>query len=221
MDRRVFLGSLLGLAGGGPLRGEVVDDAPVRGWIAKARSLRSIATEFRQERHLRAVTKPLVTAGRVWYRADGALRWELGDPPKLIALRPTAGADVKVIEPAAKSVRTFSADEAGTKAGALGLLDAGFPESYEAFDRRFRLDGIERDEGGSWRVTTQVRDTALAAAVQRMVFIIEAATSHLQGLEVWLRDGSRIVNQFSNLRENAPVPDSLFQLATDGFRELK
>jgi outer membrane lipoprotein-sorting protein len=221
MDRRVFLGGLLGLAGSGLVRGGVVDDAPVRGWIEKARSLRSIAVEFRQERHLRAVTRPLVTAGRVWYRADGALRWELGEPPKLIALRSAAGADVKVIEPAAKTVRFFAADEAGMKGGALGLLDAGFPESYEAFDRRFRLDGIERDEGGAWRVTTLVRDTALAAAVQRMVFIIGAGTSHLEGLEVWLRDGSRIVNQFSNLRENAPVPDSLFAVATDGFRELR
>lgn len=221
MQRRVFLGSLVGLGLGGPLRAAEVEAAPVRDWIARARSLKSVTAEFRQERHLRAVTRPLVTSGRVWYRADGALRWQLGEPPKLIALRPGSGADVTVIEPEAKTVRSFSADEAGVKGGALALLDAGFPESYEAFAKRFRLDAVDRDDTGAWRVTTQLRDKALSVAVQRMVFVVEDLSWQLRGLEVWLRDGSRIISQFSHLTENGPVPDSLFQVATDGYRELK
>jgi outer membrane lipoprotein-sorting protein len=221
MERRVFFGTLLGLAVGGPLRAAEVDAAPVRGWIGRARSLKSVAAEFRQERHLRAVTRPLVSSGRVWYRADGALRWQLGEPPKLIALRPSSGADVTVIEPEAKTVRSFSAAEAGVKGGALALLDAGFPESHEAFEKRFRLDAVERDDAGAWRVTTQLRDNALAVAVQRMVFVVEESSSQLRGLEVWLRDGSKIISQFSQMTENGPVPDSLFQEVTDGYRELK
>ena len=80
---------------------------------------------------------------------------------------------------------------------------------------------VERDEAGAWRVTTQLRDSALAVAVQRMVFVVDGATSQLLGLEVWLRDGSKIVSVFHNLKENAPVPDSVFEETTDGFRELK
>jgi outer membrane lipoprotein-sorting protein len=221
MHRRLFLTGLAGLAVGGPLRAAAVDDAPVRQWVERARSLKSVAAEFRQERYLRALNKPLITTGRLWYRADGALRWQLGDPPKTIALRAGSGADVQVIEPEARTVRSFSADEAGIKGGALALLDAGFPESYQAFEKRFRLDGVERDETGAWRVTTQLRDSALAVAVQRMVFVVDEATSQLRGLEVWLRDGSRIVSLFSKLTENASMPDSVFEEATDGFRELK
>jgi outer membrane lipoprotein-sorting protein len=221
MHRRLFLTGLAGLAAGGPLRAAAVDEAPVRQWVERARSLKSVAAEFRQERYLRALNKPLITTGRLWYRADGALRWQLGDPPKTIALRSGSGAEVQVIEPEARTVRSFSADEAGIKGGALALLDAGFPESYEAFEKRFRLDGVERDEAGAWRVTTQLRDSALAVAVQRMVFVVDEATSQLRGLEVWLRDGSRIVSLFSKLTENASMPDSVFEEATEGFRELK
>jgi hypothetical protein len=221
MQRRVFLGGMLGWAAGGALRGAEPDAAPVRGWIERARSLRSVTAEFRQERHLRAVTRPLVTPGRFWYRADGALRWQLGEPPKMIALRAAAGADVRVIEPAARTVRLFAAGQAGAENGALALLDAGFPESYEAFGKRFRLDGVERDDAGAWRVTTRLRENALAVAVQRMVFVIGEEASQLQSLEVWLRDGSRIVSLFTGLQENELVPDALFQEETAGFRELK
>lgn len=221
MVRRQFLTGLAAVAAGGSLRAAALDEAPVRLWVERARSLKSVAAEFRQERYLRALNKPLVTAGKLWYRADGALRWQLGDPPKTIALRRGSGADVRVIEPEARTVRLLAADEAGLKGGALALLDAGFPESYEAFEKRFRLDGVERDEAGAWRVTTQLRDSALAVAVQRMVFVVDGATSQLRGLEVWLRDGSRIVSLFGTLTENAAMPDSVFEEATDGFRELK
>jgi len=221
MERRQFLGAFAGCVAAATLRGAEIDDAPVRQWIGRARSLKSVTADFRQERYLRALTRPLVTPGRVWYRADGALRWQLGDPPKTIALRSASGADVTVIEPEAKTVRTFSADIAGAKGGALSLLDAGFPESIEAFEKRFRIDGIESDDQGAWRITTQLRENALAIAVQRMVFVVDATSSQLRALEVWLRDGSRIVSLFDNMKENDPVPDSLFQESTDGFRELK
>lgn len=221
MHRRAVLGGLLGLLGSSRLDSAEVDDGPVRRWIERARSLKSITADFRQERHLRAVTRPLVTSGRIWYRADGALRWQLGDPPKLIALRQASGADMRVVEPLARVVRLFSAEDAGQKGGALALLDAGFPESYAAFENRFRLDKVDGDEAGGWRVTARLQDNALSVAVQRMVFVIGGGSSQLLGLEVWLRDGSKIVNLFSNVKENDLVPDSLFQETTDGFRELK
>jgi outer membrane lipoprotein-sorting protein len=221
MRRRAFIGGLAGLGALRPLTAAAVDDGPVRQWIGKARGLKSVAAGFRQERYLRTLTRPLVTPGRLWYRADGALRWQLGEPPKTIALRRGPGADVTVIEPAAKTVRVFASDAEGIKSGAVALLDAGFPESYEAFDKRFRLAGLERDDAGAWRVETGLRDNALSVAVQRMVFVVDASTFHLRALEVWLRDGSRMVSQFTELKENAEVPDALFEEATDGYRILK
>jgi outer membrane lipoprotein-sorting protein len=221
MRRRELLGGLAGLWVVRPLAAAVANDEPVRQWIGKARGLKSVTAEFRQERYLRALNRPLVTPGRLWYRADGALRWQLGEPPKTIALRRGPGAEVTVIEPAARTVRVFATDAAGVKSGAVALLDAGFPESYEAFDKRFRLDGLERDDAGAWRVETGLRDNSLSVAVQRMVFVVDPSTFHLRALEVWFRDGSRIVSHFTDLKENAPVPDAVFEEATDGFRRLK
>jgi len=80
---------------------------------------------------------------------------------------------------------------------------------------------VETVAAGGWRVTTQLRDSALALAVQRMVFVLDEAGARLRSLEVWLRDGSRVENHFTLLEENVTVSDSLFREATDGFREVK
>lgn len=213
--------SLGSLGSGSMAAAATIDDAPVRRWVARAGELKSVAADFRQERYLRALTKPLITPGKLWYRADGAMRWQIGEPPKTIALRLRAGAHVTVLEPAAKIRRSFSAEQAGMSGGAIALLDAGFPESYEAFEKRFRVEAVDRDEAGAWRVTAQPRDPALTVAVQRMVFRVDAETSHLRGIEIWLRDGSRIENHFTALTENAPVPDSLFKEAAEGYRDVK
>lgn len=140
MQRRQLLTGLAGLAARGPLRAAAADEAPVRQWVERARSLKSVAAEFRQERYRRALNKPLITAGRLWHRADGTLRRQLGEPPRTIALRTGSGAALRVIEPEERTVRSFAADEAGINGGALALFDAGFPESYEACAKRFRLD---------------------------------------------------------------------------------
>jgi len=223
MNRRAFLSGVFGAAAAAttPARAAAVDDAPVRAWIDRARTLKSVAAELRQERHLRALNRPLVSPGRLWYRADGALRWQLGEPPKTIALRPAAGTAVTVIEPDAKTVRSFTTETAGLKGGALALLDAGFPESFDAFEKRFRLDRVERTPADTWHITTQLRDSPLTIAVMKMVFVVNTPSHQLQGLEIWLRDGSKIVNHFDTITENAPVPDSLFHIATDGYREIK
>ncbi|MFN0130484.1 MAG: LolA family protein [Verrucomicrobiales bacterium] len=221
MQRRTFCSALVGGILAPPLRGAAPDDTPVRQWVERARTLKSVEADFKQERYLRALNRPLVAPGRVWFRSDGALRWQLGDPPKTIALRPAAGSAIRVIEPEAKTVRSFTVEEAGSKGGALSLLDAGFPRSYESFESRFKLDRVERDEDGAWRITTHLRENALAVAVQRLVFIVESESSRVQGIEVWLRDGSRIASLFTNLKENAPLPDTLFDQNTDGYREVK
>ena len=221
MRRRLFLSGLLGVSASGRLRAAEPDDGLVRAWIARSGAVKSVAAEFRQERYLRALPRPLVSHGKVWYRADGAWRMQLGDPPAMIVLRTAAGAGVQVIAPGARTVQVVAADEAGLKGEALALLDAGFPRSYEEFEKRFRLQAVETVAAGGWRVTTQLRDSGLALAVQRMVFVLDEAGARLCSLEVWLRDGSRVENYFTLLEENVTVPDSLFREATDGFREVK
>lgn len=222
MRTRSFLAILMG---GAVLAGLVSaaepDMAPVEKWVAHARSVKSVAADFRQERYLRAVAKPLITQGKFWFKAPGAMRWQLGEPPRLVMIRPSdvKGA-VRLIDEKAKTVRPLSGDAANDQGGLVAFLDAGFPTSVESFQEMVRVADVEIKDG-TVRITGHLKDRRLVVAVMKMVFVVDERQHGLKGVEVWLRDGSKIINHFLNVQENATVDDGLFVVPTDGYREEK
>lgn len=222
MRTRYFLATLAGWAflAPGSLAAEP-DMAPVKAWIEHARTVKTVAADFRQERFLRAVAKPLVAQGKFWYKAPGAMRWQLGEPPRLILLRPgDAKGSVRLIDTQAKTVRPLSEELSKDQGGLVAFLDAGFPASVESFQEMVRISSIDRADGIA-RVTCHLRDSRLAVAVMKMVFVLDEAKRGLTGVEVWLRDGSKIINHFLNVQENAAAPEDLFKVPAEGFREEK
>lgn len=196
------------------------DLTPVKQWINHAKAAKSVVVEFTQERHLRAVTKPLVSTGRMWFKAPGALRWQVGEPPKLIALQQTRGGDLIVLEPKKREARVFSAAALQDKSGPFAFIEASFPTSLEAFQEKLRIDRVEL-RGGLVEVSGQMKDRRINVAVLKIVFIIDPASHRLRSLEVWFHDGSKIVNQFSKVTENTEVPDRLFTESLEGWKVTK
>ena len=70
-----------------PALGSAESDHVLEGWLAASSNLTSFQATVVQTRHLKAVTQPLVSTGRVWFANPGRFRWELGNPPQSIALR--------------------------------------------------------------------------------------------------------------------------------------
>ncbi len=212
-----------GLAGWFLLAGGAVaapDLAPVQSWIEKGRSISGLAAEFTQERHLRTVNKPLVSSGKLWFTAAGALRWELGAPPRLIALRREHGGVMTVLEPRDKVRRTFTPEELRDRKSPYAMLDAGFPTSLAEFEKTFRIKSVET-EGDRVRIETQVTDSRMAVAVMKISFVLDAATSQLRAFEIWFRDGSKIINTFTRVTENAAVPASLLAVPDGEWKDVK
>ncbi len=196
------------------------DMAPVKAWIDHSRTVKSVAVEFTQERWLRTVRKPLVTPGRFWFRAPGAIRWQVGEPAKMIAVQKAPGADLLVLEPREKVARVFTPDDLKEKGGAFAFVEASFPDTLEAFEAKFDVASVEQVDGQTV-VTGQLKDRRMAVAVLKIVFRIDAGSRTLRGLEIWFRDGSKIVNQFTKVTPNAPLEAGLFDAATDGYRVEK
>jgi outer membrane lipoprotein-sorting protein len=196
------------------------DLTAVKQWIAHARTMKSVVVEFTQERHLRTVTKPLVSAGRMWFKAPGALRWQVGEPPKLIALQQTRGGDFTVLDPKKREARVFSSTALKTKGGPFAFIEASFPTSLEEFQEKFRIESVKvRDE--VVEISGQMKDRRMDVAVLKIVFIIDPASHRLRSLEVWFHDGSKMVNRFSIVAENTHVPDQLFTESLEGWKVTK
>ena len=98
-------------------------------WLSSQTNIQTWSATVVQTRTLKALTEPLTASGRVWFAAPDRFRWELGDPPKTIALR--VSDEMIVIYPRLKRVERYrlAGDQTGPWRDALALLEAGFPRS--------------------------------------------------------------------------------------------
>jgi hypothetical protein len=51
-----------------------------------AKNIKSVSAEFTQEKHLRILSRPLVSQGRFYFTAPGSLRWEYISPVRSILM---------------------------------------------------------------------------------------------------------------------------------------
>src|SRR3974377_1221301 len=58
-------------------------------WLNAQTNVQTWTGDFVQTRALKSLTQPLTATGRVWFAAPNLFRWELGNPPKNIAVRGT------------------------------------------------------------------------------------------------------------------------------------
>ncbi len=185
------------------------DDALLDRWLARQTNVIAWSAEFVQTRHLKALTQPLTTPGRVWFVAPDKFRWELGTPAQSIALR--ARDDLLIIAPRLKRAERYSlADFAlGPMKDALALLDTGFPRDATDFHRRFDLLGIGRTNA-TYAFLLQPRAAAARKLLPELTIIIGTHDFRLNATELVFTDGSRLRNDFTNAAENQVMDPALF-----------
>ena len=198
---------------------EPSDLGPVRQWIARASKIKSVEAEFIQERFLKTLNRPLVNPGRLWFKAPGSLRWQIGEPPKTIAVQSAKEHDFFVLDPRDKVARQFPVKSSSPKRNQiLTFLEAGFPQTIEEFQQRFRIQEVKHPGDGTFHIAGQINDRRAAAAILKVIFVVHEPSHQLRRLEVWFRDGSKVINKFQKVTENAAVPASVFEIDLAGYR---
>ncbi|MCH7228867.1 outer membrane lipoprotein carrier protein LolA, partial [Haloferula sp. A504] len=100
---RLLLVLLLSL----PLHAET-DTAPLEAWLKRQSEIHTLQADFIQQRTLPALKKPVETPGKLWMGENGKLRWELGTPPKTIAV--SNGAEVTFVDVAKQRAKVMDAE---------------------------------------------------------------------------------------------------------------
>ncbi|RYD36781.1 MAG: outer membrane lipoprotein carrier protein LolA [Verrucomicrobiaceae bacterium] len=193
------------------------DLAPVKAWIAKSTTIRTLVADFKQQRNLKTVRKPLESTGRVWIKVGGAFRWQVGDPPKLTAVLSPQG-EFTVMNHAKKAAEIFSPEalEKDQASQALTFLRVGFPSSLEAFQRKFDIIQVSPD--GDWdRVEMKPAAGTGSSGVVKMGMYLHRGRHTLGSMQVYLRDGSWIDTVFTSTQENPDIPTALFQPDLTGY----
>ncbi|MBB5353092.1 outer membrane lipoprotein carrier protein [Haloferula luteola] len=191
-----------------------LDTAPLRAWLEAQKKVQSLDADFTQERTLPALKKPVSTPGRLTLSKPGKLRWDLGTPPKTIAV--SDGETITLIDVEKKRAMRLDADSSRARSFTLlgdkalsGGLD-GFTEAFELVESRV-TEGI-------YQLTTRPKDRRMRDKVDYVFFDIDPKTQQLRALELRLDDKSRIRTIFRNTRLNAKVEADRFAVDLSGFK---
>jgi len=191
-------------------------EALLTAWFNAQTNVQSWSAEVTQTRNLKTLTQPLVARGRVWFAAPNRFRWEIGTPPKTIAVREPA--QMLVIYPQLKRAERYplTGEAMGEWKETLALLEAGFPRSRSELEGRFKI----LSQAASNDVCELVLQPRSAAA-RRLIPAIKIAFAtndfSLRATELTFADGSRMSNEFTHAQLNPPLNDDLFtpKLADD------
>ena len=188
------------------------EDTPLDAWLKRQPSIKSLDTQFTQERKLPSLKNPTIAKGRLSFAKPDKFRWQLGDPAETLAV--SDGATLTLVETATKTARQISADS--PQAARFSLLSGKAFQSPESFQQTFEI--IEsRVTSGIYQYTLKAKDRRIRSQIPWIFLDIDPSKNELRALELELQDKSRVRTIFTQPRINTPLPDSLFKPDLSGL----
>lgn len=183
-------------------------------WLEKQAQIRTWSADVVQSRKLKSLVHPLVSRGRVWFARPNRFRWQLGDPPRTIAVR--TARELVVVYPRLKQVERYSLDDTIDPAWreALALLEVGFPSDPDQFHARYELLSASASDT-AWRFELRPAAPEARRLIERVRLEASRKDFTLLATELEFPDGSTMRNQFSEHRLNAELDPSIFQVDAD------
>lgn len=180
-------------------------------WLARQTNIVTWSAEVTQTRLLKSVAEPLVTQGKVWFRAPNLFRWELGSPPRTIAIREPD--QLTLLYPRLRRAERYPLNDRarGAWSSSLTLLEAGFPRNAEDLENQFTLLSSTRE--GSRRVV-ELRPKAADTRrwVTRIRVTLDEENLDLLGTELSFADGSELRNTFTKAVVNPEFAPELLEV---------
>lgn len=173
----------------------------VDSWLSNQTNVQSWSATFQQTRTIKALTQPLVSTGQVWFAAPQNFRWEIGNG-QTIAIR--SNETMVVIYPRFQRAEKYDFENAGRSEwkDALALLQSGFPRSRAQLDQQFNILSAETNRLIELRLQPK---SPGARKLMPQIQVLLTTNLTLAGTVLVFADGSRMRNEFSEIRTNSDV----------------
>lgn len=198
--------------------------AALEKWFATAAEVKTVQAEFDQLRKLKSVRNPLRKPGRLWMdKGAGLFRWQVGDPPELLAVRSKDGG-MAVLDSKQKVARVWSREalETEEKQGrgqGFAMLNSMQNASLADFDRDFTLAAWKQDAANPalWHFDWKFKDGKIGLFVLRLTIVANTADGSMQSFTLHMRDGSSMGTVIRSYQLNAGIPAATFKTDTVGY----
>ena len=178
-------------------------------WLERQARIESWTADVVQVRKLKSLARPLESGGRVWFKQPNRFRWQLGDPPRTIAVR--SADELMVIYPRLKQAERYPIQGVSDPAWkqVLALLEVGFPSDKATFHDRYELLSARRVDD---ILKLELRPSAKQARrlLEKIRLEIASGDFKLLATELVFPDGSTMKNLFSNHQINPVLDEALF-----------
>jgi len=184
-----------------PALGRAADDFDQ--FKKNARTVKSLSADFVQEKHLKILAKPILSKGRLYFKAPRSVRWEYLSPMKSLTLMSKSGARAFIW-----SEGNWVLDKAQGEARGI-VMD----EINNWFTGRF-------EENPAFRHTYRPQPTpaviltpkeGMKNFIARIVLNISRTTGLVEAVEIIESNDNRTKISFKNEKLNAEIPDQLFE----------
>ncbi|NNE92241.1 MAG: outer membrane lipoprotein carrier protein LolA [Verrucomicrobiales bacterium] len=205
--------SVFFLSSSGPVFSQSGEEV-VANWLKTQSGASRVKIKFSQSRSLKTVKDIVGTSGTIYVdSANDRFRMESGGTVVI-----GHGSKLTVIRPLGKKYEERTTGNSGAPAGISSLVN-GLPGSTSAFRRQYKVLKVS-PTGTNYKILTQPIG-ANARGVKTFTFTVDARKYNLEGIEVVLKDGSKISTRFSSIQKNPEMPASLFAPDLTGYTKTK
>ena len=190
----------------------------LQAWLNQQARIKTWSADVVQIRKLKSLVRPLKARGRVWFSHPNRFRWQLGDPPRTIAVRKDD--ELLIIYPRLKQVERYATGKDIDPAWkqVLALLDVGFPSNAEAFFEQYELLST-RQTRKKWRFELRPAAEAARRLLDRVWVEASKQDFSLLTTELVFPDGSTMRNVFIHRQLNPDLDQALFDFEiSEGYQ---
>ncbi len=169
----------------------------------KSGSIETVQADFIQEKHLKILSKPLISKGTFFFKAPGSLRWEYESPVHSVLLMHNGQLNRFV-----KSGDGFSRDS-GMKLQAMQVV---MDEITLWLSGRFQDNpNFNATLEPGPKIVLTPRENAFAAIITRIELILSEKPGVINSVTIFENEESLTRLIFKNTKLNEPLNDSVFK----------
>ena len=205
--RPIILVAILALTPFKPARAEPLSPLDLKNLLARIREIRaaapSVHADFREEKTLRLLNKPIVSSGQIWFQAPNKFRREVkGNAPSVTV---SNGRDLWIYYPNFKAAEHYALGKRSPVDAAIATINTAL--NLENVENTFSIVAAKIDNGYELELSPR------AASMKRLFAKFNLRLNQdlvVERTEMLQPNGDRVVTSYSD-QARAPVPAATFE----------
>ena len=211
-----YLASLIVVSLSSLAQAQQLSPPQVKDLLAKIRDRRAAApamqADFREQKTIRLMNRPIVTSGKVWYEAPNKFRREVkGNAPSVTV---SNGRDLWIYYPNFKSAEHYALGKHSPADAAIAGINTAL--NVENVENTFQAAGAKIDNG--YQLELLPRSPSMKRMFQKFDLRLNQDLV-AERTEITQPNGDRVLTSYSN-QSHAPIPRSTFEFVPPPGTEI-